>query len=121
MLYLELSNGYATSSIQVPSLSQATETYLALRGLELLKDAVWTLRTERHWLHDHANGVGEPDWWYEVSPNRYAPYRDGRPPQLSRPNAAGDPSNKAQGRISGRRSPQPRNHDRFRALSLEMA
>jgi hypothetical protein len=74
MLYLVSSNGYSTSSIHVRTLRQATETYVALRGLASFRDAVWTLKTERYWLHDHANGVGEPDWWYEVAPDRYAPY-----------------------------------------------
>ncbi len=115
MLYLESSNGYATSSIQVPSLSQATETYLALRGLESFKDAVWTLRTERHWLHDHANGVGEPEWWYEVSPDRYAPYCDRRRSQPGKAQARNTARN------APRPSPPPRGHDRSRALSLEMA
>jgi hypothetical protein len=76
MLYLVSSNGYTTSSIYVRTLGQATETYIALRDLAPFKDAVWTLKTDRYWLHDHANGVGEPDWWYEVAPDRYAPYRE---------------------------------------------
>jgi hypothetical protein len=121
MLYLESSNRYTTSSIQVPSLSQATETYLALRGLKSFQDAVWTLRTERYWLHDHANGLGEPEWWYEVSPNRYAPYRDGRPPQIGRPATAHDVPGNIRAGASGRRSPQPRRHDRCLPLTLEMA
>ena len=78
MLYLVSSNGYTTSSIYVQTLRQATQTYLALRGLAPFKDAVWTLKADRHWLHDHANGVGEPDWWYEVAPDLYAPYRERR-------------------------------------------
>jgi len=78
MLYLVSSNGYTTSSIYVQTLDQATETYVALRGLPAFKDAVWTLKSEQHWLHDHANGVGKPDWWYEVAPDLYAPYRHGR-------------------------------------------
>ena len=81
MFYLVSSNGYTTSSIHLQTLGQATETYLALRGLPAFKDAVWTLRTEQQWLHDHANGVGKPDWWYEVAPDLYAPYRDGRSSQ----------------------------------------
>ena len=74
MFLLEPSNGYTTAIIYVRALSEATETYVALRDLASFKDAVWTLRTERHWLHDHANGVGEPEWWYEIAPNLYAPY-----------------------------------------------
>ena len=74
MFLLESSNSYATATIHVRTLSDATETYVALRNMASFKDAVWTLRTEQYWLHDHANGVGEPDWWYEVSPNLYAPY-----------------------------------------------
>jgi hypothetical protein len=68
------SNGYTTATIHVRTLRQATETYVALRDLSPFKDSVWTLRTEQHWLHDHANGIGKPDWWYEVSSDLYAPY-----------------------------------------------
>jgi hypothetical protein len=78
MFYLVSSNGYTTSSIHLQTLGQATEAYLALRNLPTFRDAVWTLRTEQQWLHDHANGVGKPDWWYEVAPDLYAPYHDGR-------------------------------------------
>ena len=99
MLYLVSSNGYTTSSIYLRTLDQATETYLALRGLPSFKDAVWTLKAEQHWLHDHANGVGEPDWWYEVAPNLYAPYRDGQPFQTTRANPVRD-----RRRTVGRRS-----------------
>jgi hypothetical protein len=83
MFYLVSSNGYTTSSIHLQTLGQATETYLAMRRLPAFKDAVWTLKTEQHWLHDHANGSGKPDWWYEVAPDLHAPYRDGRPAQTA--------------------------------------
>jgi hypothetical protein len=97
MLYLVSSNGYTTSSIYVRTLGQATETYIALRDLAPFKDAVWTLKTDRHWLHDHANGVGEPDWWYEVAPDRYAPYPETRASRTARrdPESNGRPPGKA--------------------------
>jgi hypothetical protein len=102
MLYLVSSNGYTTSSIYLRTLDQATEAYLALRGLPSFKDAVWTLKTERHWLHDHANGVGEPDWWYEAAPNLYAPYREGQSSQ-----AASDCVVRDRRRTAVRRSGKP--------------
>jgi hypothetical protein len=74
MFLLVSSNGYTTATIYVRTLSEATETYVALRGLASFRDAVWTLKTDRYWLYDHARGNGEPDWWYEVAPGLYAPY-----------------------------------------------
>ena len=74
MFLLVSSNGYTTATIYVRTLSEATETYVALRGLASLKDAVWTLRTGRYWLYDRSRGKGEPDWWYEVAPGLYAPF-----------------------------------------------
>jgi hypothetical protein len=102
MLYLVSSNGYTTSSIYLRTLDQATETYLALRDLPSFKDAVWTLKAEHYWLHDHANGVGEPDWWYEAAPNLYAPYREGQPSQ-----ATGDCAVRDRRRTAFRRSAKP--------------
>jgi hypothetical protein len=74
MFILVCSNGYSTATIYLRTLNEATDIYKTLRGLASFKDAVWTLRTDRHWLYDHAGGKGDPEWWYEVAPGLYAPY-----------------------------------------------
>ena len=74
MFLLEGSNTASTATIHHGDLAAVTASYLALRDLPAFRYAVWTLRTGVHWLHDHAEGVDEPDWWYECAPGVFAPW-----------------------------------------------
>ena len=68
-------------------------------------------RTEQHWLHDHANGIGEPDWWYEVSPDLYAPYLREDIPDHSEPECYSSGSVLTNECECCPMLRQPRNHD----------